>query len=342
MTALTPSLDALHGYARLPSGFHQLLTPPQPDPPFHDRDELERTWGCRWGADDEIAKLRRVLVRRPGRELAAVRADAYRPQLDALVDDGGAWHWTGSAAPDLQLLQAQHAGLVAALEREGVEVTVAEPLDPRLTKAMYVRDPVVTVRGGAIVGRPAPRMRRGEEAAITREVAALGMPILGTIVGSGTLEGGSFAKLRPGLAALGTSVRCNDDGAEQLRELLRRIGWELLVVPLPGFVVHLDIHFAMVDVDRALVNAEGLPYTFMEELARRGIECIWADPDEPWALNLLALAPGRVLTSESAPRTAELLRGHGVEVVTIPYDEAHKNGGGVHCSTQELLRDDAA
>ncbi|MBB4664287.1 dimethylarginine dimethylaminohydrolase family protein [Conexibacter arvalis] len=341
MPRLIPSLAELDGYDRLPDGFHQLLTPPEPEPPFHDVGELERTWGCRWGADDEVSRLRKVLVRQPGDELAAVRADAYRPGFDAFVDEGGAWHWTGSEPPDLARLHAQHAGLVAALRGEGVEVVVAEPLAPRFTKAMYVRDPLVTVRGGAIVGRLAPRMRRGEEAALTREAAALGMPILGTVVGSGTLEGGSFAKLRPGLAVLGTSVRCNDAGAEQLRELLRRIGWELLVVPLPGFVVHLDIHFAMVDRDRALVNANGLPYTFMEELARRGVECIWAHPDEPWALNLLTLAPGRVLTSESAPRTAELLRARGVEVIAIPYDEAHKNGGGVHCSTQELLRDAA-
>ncbi len=62
-------------------------------------------------------------------------------------------------------------------------------------------------------------------------------------------------------------------------------------MPLPGFVVHLDIHFAMVDVDRALVNAEGLPYTFLDDLRRRGIETIWAHPQEPWALNLLTLSP---------------------------------------------------
>jgi N-dimethylarginine dimethylaminohydrolase len=184
-------------------------------------------------------------------------------------------------------------------------------------------------------------MRRGVEADITRTVAQIGLPILATMVGSATLEGGSFMKLRRGVAALGTSVRCNREGAEQLREVLARIGWELMVVELPGFVVHLDIHFAMVDRDRALVNAEGLPYTFMDDLSKLGIELIWAHPEEPWALNLLTLSPGRVLTSESAPRTAEVLRSRGIEVLTIPFDEVHKNGGGIHCSTMELLRDDS-
>ena len=44
---------------------------------------------------------------------------------------------------------------------------------------------------------------------------------------------------------------------------------------------------------------------------------------------------------EGYPRTIERLRAHGVEVVTVPYDEIQKGGGGVHCSTMELVRDPA-
>jgi N-dimethylarginine dimethylaminohydrolase len=232
--------------------------------------------------------------------------------------------------------------LVAALRDEGVEVVVAEPLGGRFTKSVYVRDPLVTVPGGAVIGRMAVRMRRGEEPDLTRIVAAEGLPILGTITGTGTLEGGSFVKLRPGLAAFGTSIRCNEEAAEQLREILSRIGWELLVVPLSGYTIHLDLHLAMVDVDRALADVPGLPYWFLAELEQRGIEAIHPDPSEAWALNALCLRPGRVLMADGSPRTAERLESAGVEVVTVPYDELHKNGGGVHCSTIELIREPAA
>ncbi len=129
--------------------------------------------------------------------------------------------------------------------------------------------------------------------------------------------------------------------AEQLREILARIGWELVVVPLPGYTIHLDLHLAMVDVDRALVDVPGLPFWFLEELRRRGIEALYPDPGEAWALNALCLRPGRVLMAEGSPRTVERLEAAGVEVVTVPYAEIHKGGGGVHCSTMELLRDDA-
>lgn len=45
--------------------------------------------------------------------------------------------------------------------------------------------------------------------------------------------------------------------------------------------------------------------------------------------------------SASAPRTAELLSRLGVEVIPVDYGEIEKNGGSVHCSTQELWREAA-
>lgn len=323
-----------------PPDLHQKLMASAAEPPFHD--ELTEVWGAEWGAADEVGPLRKVLVRRPGDELAQVRADAWDEEAQALVDPDGLWYWTDRNPPDLAKLKAQHAGLVDTLRAEGVEVVVAEPLGGKFVKAIYTRDPLITVPGGAIIGRMAVRVRRGEEADVTRIVAREGLPILSTITGTGILEGGSFMKLRPGLAAFGTSIRCNAEAAEQLREVLARIGWELLVVPLPGYTIHIDLHLAMVDVDRAIVDVPGLPFWFLEELETRGIEAIYPDPTEAWALNALCLRPGRVLMAEGSPRTVERLEAAGIEIVTIPYDEVHKNGGGVHCSTMELLREPAS
>ncbi len=56
---------------------------------------------------------------------------------------------------------------------------------------------------------------------------------------------------------------------------------------------------------------------------------------------MLALAPRVALALERNRETRRRLEAAGVEVVTVPYDEIHKNGGGVHCSTMELVRDPA-
>ena len=62
---------------------------------------------------------------------------------------------------------------------------------------------------------------------------------------------------------------------------------------------------------------------------------------DEWAINSLALGPGRMLMADGYPRSRELLERRGFEVITIAYDEAQKGRGGVHCSPMELQRDQA-
>jgi N-dimethylarginine dimethylaminohydrolase len=327
---------------RQPFGYHLSLCPAAPEPPFEDSGELERVWGRRWGASDEVGRLRVVLVRAPRDEWSRVRADAWNEAAGALVDPDGGWYWESREEPDLDLVAAQHRGLVDALRAEGVEVVFVEgDGPPHLTRPIYTRDPLVTVPGGAIIGRMAPAMRRGEEPLVTRAVAAAGMPILRTITGTGLVEGGSLVKLRPEVAAYGTSIRCNEEGARQLRAALADLGIELIVVPMVGWSIHLDGHLGMLAPDAALVEVNGLPYWFLDRMRALGIETIPCPAGEEWAINSLALAPGRILMCDRYPRTRELLEGRGMEVVAIPYDEIQKGGGGVHCSTMELVRDPA-
>jgi N-dimethylarginine dimethylaminohydrolase len=325
-----------------PVGFGVSLCPAEAEPAFETDAQQELVWGRRWGATDEVGPLRQVLMRAPGDEFARVRTDCWDERAQALVDPAGGWYWESREAPDLGLIQSQHAGLVAALEAEGVDVVlIEEAAAAHLSRPIYTRDPLCTVPGGAIIGRMAPTMRRGEERAATQAVAELGMPILRTIHGTGLLEGGSFVKLTPQLSAYGTSFRCNPEGARQLREVLDVLGIELLVFPLPGWSIHIDGHIGMVDVDKALVDAAGLPYWFLDRLAAEGIEAIPCPAGEEWAINSLTVRPGRVLMCDGYPRAREALERRGVEVVAVAYDEVQKGGGGVHCSTMELVRDPA-
>ncbi|ACZ40032.1 dimethylarginine dimethylaminohydrolase family protein [Sphaerobacter thermophilus] len=319
--------------------YYQSFTPPEPEPGFNDPAEMEAVWGRVWGANSEVGQLRMVLMRRPGEEMNVIQGGQYSEEAEALVDPQGRWYWRDRNPPDLAKMQHQHDVLSATLRDEGVTVVYVEGVEGPFVKSVFTRDPLITVPGGAIIGRMAPRMRRGEEAYVTKTVAALGMPILGTIVGTGMLEGGSFVKLTPKVAAFGTSIRCNEEGAQQLREILARLGIELIVVPMVGWSIHLDGYLGMVDIDKALIVPDGLPYWFIDRLHSLGIETIPVHPEERWAVNSLCVRPGRIIMSEGHPYTQERLEKRGVEVITVPYDEIQKNGGGVHCSTMELVRD---
>ena len=122
------------------------------------------------------------------------------------------------------------------------------------------------------------------------------MPILRTAHGTGLIEGGSFAWINSSNAVVGRSIRVNDEGIAQVAEVLSRQGVELHVVDLGGYSIHIDGHFLMIHVDLALVDADGLPYTFLQKLKELNIRTIEVTPqDDIWIINGLAIKQGRVL-----------------------------------------------
>jgi N-dimethylarginine dimethylaminohydrolase len=319
--------------------FHHLMGP-EATPGFHEIDEFEANWGRRWGAADEVSRLRSVLMRRPSQGLADIAADSYDGDMGAFVDPNLRYYWTGEDLPDLDLVNEQYDNYIATLQGEGVEVVIAPEMPRTFTKSVYTRDPLITIPGGAIIGRLAARMRRGEEQSISATVTAAGMPILGTVTGTGLAEGGSFVKVRPDHAFFGTSVRCNPEGGRQLARMLEPFGIEVTMVSLPGYLIHLDMCSVMLDDDLALINPKLAPYDYMSALWDLGIETVNVHPDEEWATNSLVLDRRRAIVPAHLPRTAELLADrHNVEIVPLEFRELLKNGGGLHCSTMELQRD---
>ncbi len=310
-------------------------------PPFEDEGELEKHWGKVWGIDNDVGQIRSILVHRPGPEMEIVDPTKRIAEIGSFGDPKSGWYFQSDTPPDIAAMQRQHDGMVAAFQKAGIEVHHVEGVDGTRLKSTYTRDPLIMVKGGAIVCRMGARIRRGEELSITRTLAKIGIPILRTISGTGIMEGGSFAWINSKTAAIGVGIRVNREGAEQVGEVLKRQGVDLLIVDLPGYDIHLDVSFLMIDKDLALVNPFGLPYTFLEELKARGLRLIELNPaDDSWINNSLAIAPGKLLMPEGASnRTFDTLAKHGVSWTVLPFDANHKNGGGIHCSTTPLRRD---
>ncbi|MEZ5843763.1 MAG: arginine deiminase family protein [Hyphomicrobiaceae bacterium] len=313
----------------------------EPQPPFESAGQQEAVWGRRWGCNNDVGRLRMVLMHRPGSELDVIDRSRRIEDLGGYGDDASGWYWIGRDIPPAEVYRAQHQALVMALEEEGVEVVLVGEAAAGRMKSIYTRDSVIAVDGGAIVTRMGPRIRRGEELPVTRALARIGMPILRTIHGAGIVEGGSFAFLRPDVAVIGLSSRVNEEGARQLEEVLKVQGVELIRVEIPGYRLHIDGMFVMIDVDTALINPARLPFVFIERLASLGIRTIELTPEDPaWAINCLAVRPGRILVSDKlSPRTSERLEKAGISVRHVPYSDVCLGGGGIHCSTAPLVRD---
>ena len=312
-----------------------------PEPAFETPEQQAAVWGRPWGCDNDVGRLRLVLMHRPGDEMNVVDPSKRIEEIGSYGDPEAGWYWQSDTVPPVSEMQAQHDGLVEALRNEGVEVAFLDGVGDGRLKSCYTRDSAIAIRGGAVVCRMGPKVRRGEEAVATRTLAGLGMPILRTIHGSGLLEGGSFAWINPKTAVVGRSIRINEEGARQLAEVLATQGVELLRVDLSGYDLHIDGAFVMIDVDTAMVDPGALPYGFLEKLTELGVRTVEITPaDDPWIINCLAVRPGRIIMPEGASnRTLDRLAALDIETVTLPYDKMALNGGGIHCSTCPLVRD---
>ncbi len=311
-----------------------------PEPAFDSLEEQTDGWGRLWGCTSDVGRLRVVLMHRPGDELHVVE-NKPMPEIGGFGDPEKGWYWMGRTLPDLPAMQAAHDALAGVLKAEGVEIVYVGDAAPGRMKQIYTRDSVIGVKGGAVVARLARRVRRGEELPVTRALAKAGCPILGTLHGQAVFEGGGFANLDEKTAVCSLSVACNAEGVRQMKNILGTMGIELIPVHNPGYRIHIDGAFVMVDVDTAIINMNELPYVFIDYLKSRKMKLISVPPeDNAFSVNCLAVAPGRVIMHTSvSPRLADKLDKSGITVLPVDYDCVELGGGGIHCSTAPLARD---
>lgn len=311
------------------------------DPPHEDPDQLATYWGRAWGLNNDVGQIRSILVHRPGPEMDIIDPSKRIESIGSFGDLQEGWYFQSDTIPPVTEMQQQHDALTDALKRYGIEVLHVDGVDNRRLKSCYTRDPLIMVNGGAIVCRMGTRVRRGEELAVTRTLAKLGVPILRTLSGSALMERGSFAWINPRTAVIGCGIRVNREGASQIGEVLARQGVELITIDLTGYDIHIDGSFLMIDRDLALIDPTGLPYSFIERLGELGVQTVEITPeDDKWIVNSLALAPGELLMPPGATdRTLDALASHGVKWTVLPYGNMQLNGGGIHCSTTPLVRD---
>ncbi|MCP4420724.1 MAG: amidinotransferase, partial [Chloroflexi bacterium] len=136
--------------------------PGKPEPAFETPEMLEKVWGRRWGLNNDVGKLQMVLVNRPEQWQMMLSGGEYSEEMQAWIGPDFMWYWADRNRPDIKLAQAQHDGLVAALQAEGVEVVhVQDPL-PHMSKTIFTRDPAIMTKGGALVCRFGIDYRIGE------------------------------------------------------------------------------------------------------------------------------------------------------------------------------------
>ncbi|TFL20151.1 dimethylarginine dimethylaminohydrolase family protein [Jannaschia formosa] len=289
------------------------------------RQEMGTIW--RGGIDSEWRRLRAVLLRRPGAELAAEDVDAAQ-YLEA-VDVGRA--------------EAEHDALAQAYRDEGVEVlSVADTPDPTPNR-MFCADTFVMTPEGAILARPASTVRAGEEVAVAAALAAAGVPILRTLTGTATFEGADLIWVDARTCLVGLGLRTNAEAARQITATLAEIGIEAVTVDMPFGTMHLMGMLRVLDRNLAIAWPRRTPHRAVALLRERGHRVAFL-PDEDTVqanrgLNVVALGPRRVLMPAGNDAMRAFYEGHGVDVRETPCFELRKAAGAVGCLTGVVARD---
>src|ERR671936_1135608 len=282
----------------------------------------------RYGCQSQTATLRRVLVRAPRAE------------------DCARWRDFGwRAEPDPGRIAAEHEAFAAELAGFGAEVVFAEEPLPGALDSIYAYDPALVADAGAILLRPGKELRRGEPAALGRDLERAGVPIVAQLEPPALAEGGDTLWLDERTLLVGRGYRTNDDGIRQLAEALA--GVDVIAFDLPhlrgaGVVLHLMSLVSPLDRDLAVAYPPLMPVRLMELLANRGVELVEvpAHEFETMGPNVLALAPRVALALKGNDETRRRMERAGVEVRVYQGAELSKGDGGPTCLTLPLYREE--
>jgi N-dimethylarginine dimethylaminohydrolase len=290
----------------------------------------------KFGCQSEVDQIKSLLLKHP--KDAFISLDNIQSQWKEL---------NYLASPDYDKAIKEYDNFVEYLKKSIPDIYYLPQNDKTGLDSIYVHDPVIITNKGAILCNMGKEKRCAEPSAAGEFLPELGIPILGSITGEGTLEGGDVVWIDERTLAVGLGYRTNEEGIRQLKELSRDIVDEFIVVPLPhwkgpGDVLHLMSLISPIDHDLAVVYSRLLPVPFREWLLRRGMRLLEVSDSEfeTMACNILAVSPRKCIMISGNPRTKQMLEDKGIEVWEYGGEDiSMKGAGGPTCLTRPLLRE---
>ncbi len=292
------------------------------------RNDLKCLWGD-WGLCSETSRLEAVLLREPGREIENVNPIKARFR---------------EPITDPEKARKQHKQLAEAFKSNNVRVYYIEDMDVNCPNGYFVHDQFTMTPEGAILARPALKIRRGEIKYTAKTLISLNIPIIRTIHGYGLFEGADLIWINEETVVIGIGERTNIEGARQVIETLQTMGVkEFIKLPIPESQVHVDGLFNIISNDLALLSPWHVPSDFIKKIREYGFEIAEVktlkEATVDLAANVIALEPNKIVMAlNGAEETKKYLREIGVKIIEVDVSELMKGGGSVSCMTGRLKR----
>ncbi|MGY3328418.1 N-dimethylarginine dimethylaminohydrolase [Mesorhizobium sp. USDA 4775] len=279
------------------------------------------------------APLRRVLMR-----------SAANAMRDA---DRAAWHYGPGFNP--AKAASQHAALAELVAASGAEIEWIEDKADGLSDSVFTHDPSLMTNRGALILSMGKPLRAREPSLHEETYRRLGIPILGRVEAPGQVEGGDCVWLDARTLVIGRGVRSNQEGIQQISNLLTPLGVSVYGFDLPLWqgeeaCLHLMSVISPLADDLALVYSPLLPAPFYQMLKARGIRLVEGDAEEFAAsnglsLNVLPTNPLQVIAVAGFPKTKAAMEAAGCTVEIFEADAlCIACEGGPTCLTRPILR----
>ena len=220
---------------------------------------------------------------------------------------------------DLPLALQQWDKYVQVLQDHGWETVEVDAADD-CPDAVFVEDTAVMFRNVATITRPGADSRKPEIEGTRSAAGDLGAS-LNQIKAPGTVDGGDILKVGD-TVYVGRGGRTNAEGIAQLRRILTPLGAKVVAVPVKK-VLHLKTAVTALP-DGTVIGYE----PFVDD---PGVFPRFMPVPEEHGAAVVCLSDRELVMSESAPKTAELLRDLGYTVTTTPMTEFEKLEGCVTC-----------
>jgi len=218
---------------------------------------------------------------------------------------------------DLNKARAQHARYCDVLADLGLEV-IRVPRDDLHPDACFVEDNAVVFGDKALICRMAKESRRGEQpgvAAVLEEYVKIKWA-----EAPATIEGGDVVHLGDRLIC-GVTERTNLEGVSQLRDWL---GVRVDIIDDPG-IMHLKSYVTSLGRGRVVATKK-----YSTNPALEGLEVLVIPDGEEYAADTLTVGD-TVLMPAGYPRSHEMVREAGYEVIPMDVGEIEKCDGALTC-----------
>ena len=291
----------------------------------------------RWGLNSEYGRLTTVLLHQPGADIAShpepqiirhlrpIKAVRMENEFTAVVDTFAALE----------------------IDTEFIDPTPITADRAYLYNLMFCRDLFFMTPAGAILASMAHETRQGETLYAARTLKNMGVPIIHQISADGRFEGADALWINKELVAIGVGNRTNEAAFAQLRQVLAASNIACVALPNDQRATqHLLGTLQIVDHDLALLRRSITDPQVATFLQQQGFTVVDvpenSEVTEKQAMNIVTVAPRRIIMAASCPLTRQLYLNAGLTIAAeLDISQLINDVGGIACATGIVGREDS-